>query len=68
MLNLPTPLPLRTRVPLAGWALAGIVTVFSLTSSLLQAIASPEQIAARPEQAQQASKDCHHAKAQPGPG
>lgn len=29
-------IPVRTRLPLAAWVLAGVVTLFSLASSLVQ--------------------------------
>jgi hypothetical protein len=35
MLRIPETLPVRTRIPLAIWAVAAVVTLFSLTSSLL---------------------------------
>ncbi len=37
MLNTPVKLPVRTRLPLAAWAVAGVVTLVSLLSSLWQA-------------------------------
>lgn len=37
MLNTPRKLPVRTRLPLAAWAVAGVVTLVSLLSSLWQA-------------------------------
>ncbi len=37
MLNTPGKLPVRTRLPLAAWAVAGVVTIVSLMSSLWQA-------------------------------
>ena len=36
MLNIPH-IPVRTRLPLAAWAVAAVVTLVSLMSSLLQA-------------------------------
>jgi hypothetical protein len=36
MLRIPETLPVRTRLPLAAWTVAAIVTLFSLMSSLLQ--------------------------------
>jgi hypothetical protein len=35
MRNHPSSLPVRTRLPLAAWAVAGLVTLFSIASSLL---------------------------------
>ena len=40
MLKIPETLPVRTRIPLAVWAVAAVVTLFSLTSSLLHLPAS----------------------------
>jgi len=37
MLYTPGKLPVRTRLPLAAWAVAGVVTILSLMSSLWQA-------------------------------
>ncbi len=36
MLHTPGKLPVRTRLPLAAWAVAGVVTLVSLMSSLWQ--------------------------------
>jgi len=33
--------PVKTRVPLAAWAFAGSITLFSMASSLLQVVAGP---------------------------
>jgi hypothetical protein len=46
-------LPVKTRVPLAGWVLAGLVTLFSIVSSL--------QFASAPSVAQQTAKKFHQA-------
>lgn len=37
MLKIPGTPPVRTRLPLAAWAVAAVVTLFSLVSSLLHA-------------------------------
>jgi hypothetical protein len=37
---IPELLPVRTRIPLAVWAVAGVVTLFSLVSSLVHVPAS----------------------------
>jgi hypothetical protein len=50
MLKIPKTLPVRTRVPLAGWAVAGFVTLFALASSLLHAVAPGDHAMARAEQ------------------
>ena len=38
MLKLPDTVPVKTRVPLAAWALAATVTLASILVSLLQAV------------------------------
>lgn len=35
--------PVKTRVPLAAWAFAGLITLFSTASSLLQVVTDPGQ-------------------------
>jgi hypothetical protein len=35
MLKIASTLPLKTRIPFAAWALAGLITIFSLLTSLL---------------------------------
>ena len=35
MLNIPNTVPVKTRLPLAAWAVAGLVTLFSLMSTLM---------------------------------
>lgn len=47
-------LPVKTRLPFAAWALAGLVTIFSLANSLMHISASSEQ-AAKPIQAHYAA-------------
>lgn len=37
MLTIPKTLPVKTRLPLAAWAVAGLVTLFSLMSTLVHA-------------------------------
>jgi hypothetical protein len=46
-------LPVKTRVPLAAWILAGLVTLFSMLSSL--------QFGSAPSVAQQTAKAFHQA-------
>jgi hypothetical protein len=40
MLMVPDIPPVRTRLPSVAWAVAGLITLFSLTSSLLHGLAS----------------------------
>ena len=35
MLKIASTLPLKTRIPFAAWALAGLITIFSLLTSLV---------------------------------
>jgi hypothetical protein len=49
-----TPLPVRTRVPVIAWLVAGLLTLLSIVSSLQQFIASGGA-AAMAEHAQHAS-------------
>ena len=46
--------PVKTRLPFAAWALAGLVTLFSLVTSLTQ-VSSPMVQAAKPPTALYAS-------------
>jgi len=63
MLKLLPTLPVRTRVPLAVWAVAGMITVLSLASSLLHAATAPSKHAApRAEQGHQTSETCQKVK------
>ena len=47
-------LPVKTRLPFAAWFLAGLVTLFSLGTSLTQ-VSGPMLQAAKPEAAHYAS-------------
>jgi len=63
MLKLSTTLPVRTRVPLAGWTLAGALTVLSLASSLLQTAASADHTPSRVGQAHHTGAICQDIEA-----
>jgi hypothetical protein len=54
-------LPVKTRLPLEAWALAGLVTLFSLVCSLVH---MPLTHAAKPsiEQATESAKPVHQAR------
>ena len=54
MLKIVGTLPVKTRLPFAAWALAGLVTLFSLVNSLTH-VSGPMVQAAKPETAQYAS-------------
>jgi hypothetical protein len=62
MLKLPPTLPVRTRVPLAAWAVAALVTLFSLASSLLQAMDPFGHAFPRAERLDRPSVSSHQAK------
>ena len=48
-------LPVKTRLPFAMWALAGLVTLFSLVNSLVEVSGPIAQAAAKPATAHYAS-------------
>lgn len=62
MLNIPPTLPVRTRVPLAGWAVAAVVTLYALMLSLLAATPPSDHTMPRIEQATQPKSVSHQAK------
>jgi hypothetical protein len=59
MLKIPESLPVRTRLPLAAWAVAGLVTLFSIVSSLMHI---PHHAVPSAEQGIEQSKGAHQAK------
>jgi hypothetical protein len=63
MLKLPPTLPVRTRIPLPAWALAGAVALFSLASSLLHAGAPSHHAMQDADQGKQPSAICQKVKA-----
>ncbi len=62
MLRIPDAPPVRTRVPLAAWAVAAIVTLFSLMSALLHAHAPSDHALPSAEQGVQPKVGSHQAK------
>ena len=62
MLKTPPTLPVRTRIPLAGWAVAAVVTLYSLMSSLVFATPPSDHAMPRAEQPIQPKIMAHHAK------
>ncbi|HYJ59559.1 MAG TPA: hypothetical protein VEW64_09485 [Methyloceanibacter sp.] len=62
MLKIPETLPVRTRVPLAAWAVAAIVTLFSLMSSLLHSSPLSGHPTPHAEQADQPKIVSHQAR------
>jgi hypothetical protein len=62
MLKIPGAPPVRTRIPLAAWAVAAIVTLFSLMSSLLHTHTSSDHALPSAEQGAQPKAGSHQAK------
>lgn len=62
MLKIPPTLPVKTRVPLAAWAVAAIVALFSLMSALLHAHAPSDHALPSAEQGVQPKVGSHQAK------
>lgn len=62
MLTIPRTIPVRSRVPLAAWTIAAIVTLASLMSSLLHAYNPPHQGIPGAEQRIQPKIVAHQAK------
>jgi hypothetical protein len=62
MLKLPRSLPVRSRVPLEAWAVAAIVTLISLMSSLLHAYDPSGHAMPSAEQRMQPKIVAHQAK------
>jgi hypothetical protein len=52
--------PVKSRVPLAAWALAGLVALLSTASSLIQLAANPDQ-AELSASASEPAKEARHA-------
>jgi hypothetical protein len=61
MLNVP-PIPVRSRIPLAGWAVAAMVTLLSLMSSFLHSIPFSDHAMPRAEQELRQKGVSHQAK------
>jgi hypothetical protein len=55
-------LPVRTRVPLAAWAVAAVVTLFSLMCSLIHSPLLSDHAMPRAERADQPKVLSHQAK------
>jgi hypothetical protein len=60
MITIAPGLSVKTRLPLTVWILAGLVTLFSMGSSLVQYVA-PEQTASAAEQATKPAKEAYRA-------
>ncbi len=62
MLKIPPTLPVKTRIPLAAWAVAAVVTLFVLMSSLLHATVPSDHAMPNAEQRAQPEHGSHQAK------
>ena len=62
MLNILKTLPIRTRLPLAAWTVAALVTLFSLMSSLVHAPLVSGHAVPVAEQATQPGNASHQAR------
>ena len=62
MLKIPPTLPVKTRVPLAAWAVAAVVTLFALMSSLMHAPQPPGHAMPSAEQGAQPEHGSHQVK------
>jgi hypothetical protein len=55
-------IPVRTRLPLAAWAVAGVVALFSVASSLLHGVMPSDHAMPRAEQGAQSQDGFRQAK------
>jgi hypothetical protein len=62
MLKILKTLPIRTRLPLAAWAVAALVTLFSLMASLVHAPATSDRAMPSTEQADSQGQAVHQAR------
>jgi hypothetical protein len=62
MLKIPETLPVRTRLPLAAWAIAALVALFSLMSSLVHSPVYSNHPTPVAQQAAQPAKASHEAR------
>lgn len=62
MLKIPETPPVRTRIPLAVWAVAAVVTLFSLMSTVLHLPASSHRAMPQAEQGTEPHDPVHRAK------
>lgn len=51
MIKITGSVPIKTRLPLTAWVLAGLVTLFSMVSSLVHVAPAPNQAVSLSEQA-----------------
>lgn len=61
MINITGSVPVKTRLPLTAWVLAGLVTLFSMVSSLVHIAPASNQTQSLSEQAAVPVKEAHQA-------
>jgi hypothetical protein len=62
MLRIPGTPPVKTRLPVAAWAIAGLVTLFSLMSTVLHMSPTAHQEMPQAEQGAEPQQAVHQAK------
>jgi hypothetical protein len=62
MLRIPGTPPVKTRLPVAAWAIAGVVTLFSLMSNVLHLPAPSHHAMPQAEQGEATQNAVHQAK------
>jgi hypothetical protein len=62
MLRIPGTPPVKTRLPVAAWAIAGLVTLFSLMSTLLHPSTPSHRAMPQAEQGIEQQNAVHQAK------
>jgi hypothetical protein len=61
MIKMPAGFPVKTRLPLMAWLLAGVVTLFSMASSLVHNAPASNHFQLSAEQATISLKEIHEA-------
>lgn len=59
MIKITGRIPVKTRLPLTAWVLAGLVTLFSMVSSLVHVTPAPSQALSLSEQVTVPAKEAH---------
>jgi hypothetical protein len=62
MIKITGSVPVKTRLPLTAWVLAGLVTLFSMVSSLVHVAPASNQTHSLSEQATVPVKEAHQAR------
>ena len=61
MIKITGSVPVKTRLPLTAWVLAGLVTLFSMVSSLVHVTPASNQAVSLSEQVTVSTKEAHQA-------